>query len=117
MSYIIGSLYSHAWGFWGGLFMALFISVFTATVAGCLSFIVGKVLLRKCVARCVEKNKTFTALSNAFDLQGLKLNLLLRVNPIMPYMVLNYGECLTKGNGIISEILGVFGGICRDDSS
>ena len=89
----------------------------TATIAGCLSFVLGKILLRKCVAKCVEKNKTFMALSNAFDMQGLKLNLLLRVNPIMPYMVLNYGECLTKGNTMMSEILGILGGICGYDSS
>jgi len=96
MSFIIGSLYYHAWGFWGGLFFALFLSVFTSTLAGCLSFFIGKALLSKCVAKCTESNITFLALSNIFEAQGLKLNLLLRVNPIMPYILLNYGESVTK---------------------
>lgn len=97
MSVVIAFLFSNAMEFWVGIGCALLLSLISSIIAGVISLFIGRLLFRKTIKECVGKSNALSSFSDAFELHGLKLNLLLRINPLMNNTLLNYGQCATKG--------------------
>jgi uncharacterized membrane protein YdjX (TVP38/TMEM64 family) len=91
-----GSLLTLAAGFaygpgWG-LLLASPASVAGATVA----FVLGRTLLRDRAARTVRGYPKLRAIDAAVEREGFRLVLLLRLSPVFPFNVLNYGLSLSR---------------------
>lgn len=67
-----------------------------STIGAAAAFLVGRTLARDWVRQKVTGNKTFSGIDEAIGKQGLKLVLLLRLSPIIPFNLLNYSLGLTK---------------------
>lgn len=62
-----------------------------ASLGAIASFLLGRYLFRDgCVGRLTEKYTIFKALDNALMDKGLRIMVLLRLSPIVPFNVLNY---------------------------
>jgi len=81
------SLGSLGWGVLLGT-VAVWIGASLGAIA---SFLLGRYLFRDgCVGRLTEKYTIFKALDNALMDKGLRIMVLLRLSPIVPFNVLNY---------------------------
>ena len=60
------------------------------------AFVVGRTLLRDWVAKKVAGNAKFSAIDKAVGEQGLKIVLLTRLSPVIPFNLLNYAFGLTR---------------------
>lgn len=60
------------------------------------AFLVGRYLARDWVARRIASNSQFQAIDNAIGREGRKVIFLLRLSPLFPFNLLNYGLGLTK---------------------
>jgi len=87
---------SLAAGFIYGTFLGTVIVQFGATIGACLSFVLGKMLFRDCVLRMMESYPMFSAIDKAISLNTWKIVTLLRLSPVTPFNVLNYGLSLTR---------------------
>jgi len=67
-----------------------------STIGACAAFLVGRFVARNWVERKVSSNPKFTAVDAAVGRQGFKIVLLLRLSPVFPFNLLNYGCGLTK---------------------
>jgi uncharacterized membrane protein YdjX (TVP38/TMEM64 family) len=97
MSVVIAYLFYNSMNFWKGIGCALLLSLISSTIAGIISLFIGRVLFKKTIKDCIGKSSVLSSFSDAFELHGFKLNLLLRINPLMNNTLLNYGQCATKG--------------------
>jgi len=72
-------------------------AVFVGASAGAIaSFLLGRYLFRDCcVGAITEKYKIFQAIDNALTNNGLKIMILLRLSPIIPFNILNYAAGVT----------------------
>jgi uncharacterized membrane protein YdjX (TVP38/TMEM64 family) len=74
------------WGFWFGLLL---------TMAGALSgstcaFLGARSVFRGIVQRYVDRHPRLAAIDRAVEQEGARLVLLLRLSPVVPYVLLNY---------------------------
>jgi uncharacterized membrane protein YdjX (TVP38/TMEM64 family) len=76
---------------WGTL-IASPVSALAATAA----FIVGRTVARRRVAAWAARDPRFAAIDAAVATQGLKLVILVRLSPLVPFNVLNYALGLTR---------------------
>ena len=83
-----GFLYGPLWG------LALVSP--TSVAAATLAFLLGRYALRDQAEAMVTRFPTFQALDAAFARRGLLLVILLRLAPVFPFNVLNYGLGLTR---------------------
>jgi uncharacterized membrane protein YdjX (TVP38/TMEM64 family) len=91
-----GSILTLAAGFvygpiWGTLLVSP-VSVLAATLA----FVLGRGIARGWVARRIGGHPRFRAVDEAIGDSGFKIVLLLRLSPIVPFNLLNYGLGLTR---------------------
>lgn len=85
-----GYVFANAFGMYKGVLLGS-ISTFVGAVAGSLaSFFLGRYLLRNWVNRMSAKYEMFEALDSALEEKGLRIMVLLRLSPIIPYNVVNY---------------------------
>jgi len=87
---------SIAAGFIYGTFLGTVIVQLGGTIGACLSFVLGKMLFRDCVLKMMESYPMFSAIDKAISLNTWKIVTLLRLSPITPFNVLNYGLSLTR---------------------
>ena len=76
---------------WGTL-IASPVSALAATAA----FLVGRTVARRRVAAWAARDPRFAAIDAAVGTQGLKLVILVRLSPLIPFNVLNYALGLTR---------------------
>lgn len=84
-----------------------------ATLGACVSFLVGRHLLRAWVSRKLERFPAFAAVSGAVGQEGWKVVLLTRLSPVLPFSLLNYGYGLTSvrfGEYTLASWLGMMPG-------
>jgi uncharacterized membrane protein YdjX (TVP38/TMEM64 family) len=67
-----------------------------ATVGAAVSFLVARHLARSAVERRLAGNTRFAALDRAVGAEGRKIVFLLRLSPVFPFTLLNYGLGLTN---------------------
>jgi uncharacterized membrane protein YdjX (TVP38/TMEM64 family) len=68
---------------------------FAATLGSSLAFLVSRYLARGVVERRLAGNRSFAAIDRAIGREGRKIVLLLRLSPVFPFNLLNYGLGLT----------------------
>jgi len=85
-----GYVFASAFGMFKGVLLGS-ISVFIGAVAGSLaSFLLGRYLLRDWVNRLSSKYEKFEALNAALNEKGIRIMVLLRLSPAIPYNIVNY---------------------------
>ena len=67
-----------------------------ASLGACLAFLVSRYLARSAVERRLEAHPKFAAVDAAVGREGRKIVFLLRLSPIFPFNLLNYGLGLTR---------------------
>jgi uncharacterized membrane protein YdjX (TVP38/TMEM64 family) len=76
---------------WTGVLLGTIAVWIGASLGAIASFLLGRYLFRDgCVGRLTEKYTVFKALDNALMDKGLRIMILLRLSPIVPFNVLNY---------------------------
>ena len=61
-----------------------------ATVGACLAMLLGRFVFKKCVEKAADKYPVLKAIVKAIEKEGLKLIILLRLCPLIPFNTLNY---------------------------
>jgi len=91
-----GSALTAGAGFaYGPLWGALLVSP-VSVLAATLAFVLGRTVARDWVARRVSRAPRFAAVDEAIGHSGFKIVLLLRLSPLFPFNLLNYGLGLTR---------------------
>jgi len=83
-----------------------------ASVLGAtLAFLIARYVARDWVSRKLEKYPNFTAIDRAIEKNGFKMILLLRLQPVVPFNLLNYALGLTRirlRDYVIASWIGMF---------
>jgi uncharacterized membrane protein YdjX (TVP38/TMEM64 family) len=91
-----GSVLSLAGGAIFGLVRGTVYVFIGGTLGAAAAFLVSRHLARAAVARRLEGNRRFVAIDRAIGSQGFKIAFLLRMTPVVPYNLVNYGLGLTS---------------------
>jgi len=67
-----------------------------ATLGAGASFLISRYVARQAVERRLEGNEKFAAIDRAVGEQGRRIVFLLRLSPVFPFNLLNYGLGLTR---------------------
>ena len=78
-------------GVWKGTLIVLIAASFGATAA----FLIARYLARERVARRVGRDGRFAAIDRAIAASGLRIVMLLRLSPVVPFNLLNYALGIT----------------------
>jgi uncharacterized membrane protein YdjX (TVP38/TMEM64 family) len=85
-----GYVFANSFGMGVGVLLGT-LSTFVGACAGSLaSFLLGRYLLRDWVNKLSEKYEIFEALDAALNEKGLRIMVLLRLSPAIPFNVINY---------------------------
>ena len=85
-----GFVFANTFGLGAGVLLGT-LSVFIGAGSGAVvSFLLGRYLLRDWVSGLTKKYTLFEALDNAFEEKGLRIMVLLRLSPIIPFNAINY---------------------------
>jgi len=87
LTLVAGFVYGPVWG-------TLLISP-VSVIAAALAFLLGRSVARPWVAARVAARPEFEAIDAAIAAQGFRIVFLLRLSPLFPYNLLNYGLALT----------------------
>jgi uncharacterized membrane protein YdjX (TVP38/TMEM64 family) len=96
VGFIPGSLLTLAAGAIFGLVKGTITVFLGATVGSALAFLVARYVARGAVERRIAGNRKFASIDRAVAKEGLKIVTLLRLAPIFPFNLMNYGLGLTK---------------------
>lgn len=67
-----------------------------STLGATCAFILGKTLVRTLIAHKIRQYPKFEAIDRAIAHEGWKVVLLLRLNPVIPFTLINYCLALTR---------------------
>lgn len=85
-----GFAFTQAMGLGAGLVMVSFTVLVGASLGAILAFMLGRYLLHAFVQRLIQRWSITKAIDNALRLHSLKLMILCRLSPIIPFNVFNY---------------------------
>lgn len=91
-----GSILTLAAGFVFGLPIGVALVSLSSVVGACCAFLVGRHLARDWVAGRIENLPRFSALDRAAGRDGFLIVLLVRLSPLFPFNLTNYGLGLTS---------------------
>ena len=94
--FIPGSLLTLAGGAIFGLTKGVMIVFLAAVLGSSAAFLVSRYVARSSVERRLAGNARFAAIDRAVGAQGRKIVFLLRLSPVFPFTLLNYGLGLTN---------------------
>lgn len=95
---------------WGPVWGVAVVSP-TSVAAATASFLLGRTLARAQVERRLGSDARLEAIDRALGAHGLKLVVLLRLSPVLPFNLLNYGLSLTRvrlRDYVLGSALGMF---------
>jgi uncharacterized membrane protein YdjX (TVP38/TMEM64 family) len=95
-----------AYGPLAGTLLVSPVSVTAATIA----FLLGRTVARGWIAARVGRDPRFAAVDSAIEREGLKIVVLLRLSPVLPFGLLNYALGLTRVR-LRDYVLGSFVGM------
>lgn len=107
-----GFVFANAFGLGLGVALGV-LAVFVGASAGsCAAFLIGRYLLRDWVSNLSKKYVIFQALDVAFEEKGLRIMILLRLSPIIPFNAINYVVSITslKFYQYVIALLGILPG-------
>lgn len=96
LAFVPGSLLTMAAGAIFGLAKGTLLVFFGATTGATFSFLVARYLARSAIEKRLAHRPRFRAIDRAVARQGLKIIFLVRLSPVFPYNLLNYGLGLTR---------------------
>jgi uncharacterized membrane protein YdjX (TVP38/TMEM64 family) len=96
VAFIPGSLLTLAAGAIFGLLKGSVVVFIGATLGASGAFFVSRYLARAAVEQRIDSQPRFRAIDRAVARQGLKIVFLLRLSPVFPFNLLNYGLGLTQ---------------------
>ena len=96
---IPGSLLTLAGGFLFGIGPGTVYVSIGATLGATFAFLVSRYLIRRWIVQKIGGNAKFQALDEAVAREGWKIVLLVRLCPIFPFPVTNYGFGITRVSG------------------
>jgi uncharacterized membrane protein YdjX (TVP38/TMEM64 family) len=96
IAFIPGLILSIAAGAIFGIFKGTLIVCIGATLGSCGAFLIARYLARESIERRLEGSPRFKSIDRAVAKEGLKIVFLLRLSPIFPYNLMNYGLGLTS---------------------
>ncbi len=96
LAFVPGSILTMAAGAIFGLAKGTLLVFFGATLGSTLSFLVARYVARGAIERRLADRPRFQAIDRAASRHGLKIIFLLRLSPVFPYNLLNYGLGLTR---------------------
>ena len=85
-----GSLLTLAGGALFGVVRGTVIVLLAATIGASAAFLIARYLARERVAQRVGRDDRFAAIDRAIGASGLKIVVLLRLSPVVPFNLLNY---------------------------
>lgn len=91
--FVPGTILSIAAGFLYGFWIAFPIISIGSTMGATCAFLLGKTLVRSLIQSKIRQYDKFEAIDRAIAAEGWKIVLLLRLNPIIPFNLINYGVC------------------------
>ena len=94
--FIPGSLLTLAGGAIFGLSKGVMIVFLAAVLGSSAAFLVSRYVARGSIERRLAGNARFAAIDRAVGAQGRKIVFLLRLSPVFPFTLLNYGLGLTN---------------------
>jgi len=94
--FIPGSLLTLAGGAIFGLTNGVMIVFLAAVLGSSAAFLVSRYVARSSIERRLAGNARFAAMDRAVGAQGRKIVFLLRLSPVFPFTLLNYGLGLTN---------------------
>jgi len=94
--FITGSLLTLAGGAIFGLTKGVMIVFLAAVLGSSAAFLVSRYVARSSIERRLAGNARFAAMDRAVGAQGRKIVFLLRLSPVFPFTLLNYGLGLTN---------------------
>jgi uncharacterized membrane protein YdjX (TVP38/TMEM64 family) len=96
VAFIPGSLLTLAAGAIFGVVRGVLYVLVGAVLGASAAFLIARYLARGAVERRVSANPRFAAIDRAIATDGRKIVTLLRLSPVFPFNLLNYGLGLTK---------------------
>ena len=96
VAFIPGSVLTLAAGAIFGLGQGVLYAMIGATAGSSLAFLLARSVAREAIAQRVAGNPRFAAIDRAVGREGFKIVLLLRLSPVFPFNMLNYGLGLTN---------------------
>ena len=96
VAFVPGLVLTIAAGALFGLLRGAIYVLIGATLGSSAAFLIARYLARSAIERRLQGDTRFAAIDRAIGGQGLKIVLLLRLSPIFPFNLLNYGLGLTK---------------------
>jgi len=103
--FLPGSLLTLGAGFAYGVGLGTAVVWIGANLGAALAFVLGRTLARRWIAARIKKNPRFAAMDKAVGREGLKIVLLTRLSPVIPFNLLNYAFGLT-GVSLRDYVLG-----------
>jgi len=85
-----GFVFANAFGLGVGVLLGALSVFLGASAGGIMAFILGRYLLRDWVKGLTKKYAIFEALDSALEEKGLRIMVLLRLSPIIPFNAINY---------------------------
>jgi uncharacterized membrane protein YdjX (TVP38/TMEM64 family) len=96
IAFIPGSLLTLAAGAIFGLVQGTIYSLLGATLGASGAFLIARYVARRPIERRIAGNPKFAAIDKAVGREGFKIVALLRLSPVFPFNLLNYGLGLTQ---------------------
>lgn len=96
VAFVPGSVLTLAAGAIFGLAKGTALVFLAATTGAAAAFLVSRYVARAAVERRLAGNQRFAAIDQAIGRQGRRIVMLLRLSPVFPFNLLNYGLGLTK---------------------
>lgn len=96
VAFVPGSILTLAAGAIFGLLWGTVYVFIGSTIGACLAFLISRYLARGWVEKKLEDQPRFQAVDRAVGREGGKIVALMRLAPVFPFNLLNYGLGLTK---------------------
>lgn len=96
VAFVPGSLLTLAAGAIFGLIRGTVVVFIGATLGASAAFLIARHVARRPIERRIESRLKFAAIDRAVGREGLKIVTLLRLSPVLPFNLLNYGLGLTR---------------------
>jgi len=91
-----GLVFGRALGLGLGVLLASTAVFFGASIGAILSFLLGRYILQESAQKLFDKFSILSAIDEAIETEGLRLVLLLRLSPVIPFSAFNYVMGLTR---------------------
>ena len=108
-----GGLLTLGAGFLFGLLGGMAVVVPGSVLGALLAFLLGRTVLRGPTERLLRRHPRFAAVDTAVADEAFRVVLLLRLSPLVPFNLLNYGLGVTRvptGTYLLASVVGMFPG-------